>query len=316
MRSRADEALEFARLVHRVDVETLSNIEVVNNARRPLLAYAALVLEYILRIGKPRAGGVLRARRARGSALFAAQAEGQGEGRADRGGARSQPVALALAAPWRGADRLDRPFHGDFRARRDRARSGGCATPRAFSPTSAGARIPIIAASNRSTSSPMAALPASIIPAAPIWRWPCSSAMSGWCMDDELSPRLRELASTRMLDRARVLGAALRLAYVVSAAMPGVLPRTPLAVERHRLALRLPGRIRGARRRARAQPAALARPPDRPRAGDADGVGLGALLIPTRAASKRRSLARGAAVTAHRGRRLQTENFTNPVVVR
>jgi len=44
-----------------------------------------------------------------------------------------------------------------------------------------------------------------------------------------------------MLDRARVLGAALRLAYVVSAAMPGVLSRTPLAVERHRLALRLPG---------------------------------------------------------------------------
>ncbi len=38
-----------------------------------------------------------------------------------------------------------------------------------------------------------------------------------------------------------MLGAALRLAYVVSAAMPGVLPRTPLAVERHRLALRLPG---------------------------------------------------------------------------
>jgi exopolyphosphatase/guanosine-5'-triphosphate,3'-diphosphate pyrophosphatase len=38
-----------------------------------------------------------------------------------------------------------------------------------------------------------------------------------------------------------VLGAAMRLAYVVSAAMPGVLPRTPLAVERHRLALHLPG---------------------------------------------------------------------------
>ncbi len=50
----ADEALEFARLVHRVDVDTLSNIEVVNNARRPLLPYAALVLEHILRIGKPR----------------------------------------------------------------------------------------------------------------------------------------------------------------------------------------------------------------------------------------------------------------------
>src|SRR6202453_3110546 len=50
----ATEALEFARLVYRVDVDTLSNIDVVNNARRPLLPYAALVLEYILRIGKPR----------------------------------------------------------------------------------------------------------------------------------------------------------------------------------------------------------------------------------------------------------------------
>src|SRR5579871_6622206 len=50
----ADEALEFTRLVHRVDVETLSNIEVVASARRPLLPYAALVLEYALRIGRPR----------------------------------------------------------------------------------------------------------------------------------------------------------------------------------------------------------------------------------------------------------------------
>jgi len=64
---------------------------------------------------------------------------------------------------------------------------------------------------------------------------------AGMVIDDELSPRLRELASTRMIDRARVLGAALRLAYVVSAAMPGVLTQTSLAVERHRLALRLPG---------------------------------------------------------------------------
>ena len=36
------------------NVDTLSNIEVVTNARRPLLAYAALVLEYIIRIGKPK----------------------------------------------------------------------------------------------------------------------------------------------------------------------------------------------------------------------------------------------------------------------
>ena len=59
--------------------------------------------------------------------------------------------------------------------------------------------------------------------------------------DDDLSPRLRELASTRMLDRARILGAAMRVAYMVSASMPGVLPKTPLRVERGKLVLRLPG---------------------------------------------------------------------------
>jgi exopolyphosphatase/guanosine-5'-triphosphate,3'-diphosphate pyrophosphatase len=57
-------------------------------------------------------------------------------------------------------------------------------------------------------------------------------------VDEELSPRLRELASTRVLDRARVLGAALRVAYLVSASMPGVLPKTPMLVERGRLVLR------------------------------------------------------------------------------
>jgi exopolyphosphatase/guanosine-5'-triphosphate,3'-diphosphate pyrophosphatase len=63
----------------------------------------------------------------------------------------------------------------------------------------------------------------------------------GLLHDEELSPRIRELASTRTLDRARVLGAALRVAYMVSASQPGVLPRAPLKVERHRLVLRLEG---------------------------------------------------------------------------
>src|SRR5262249_1536210 len=55
---------------------------------------------------------------------------------------------------------------------------------------------------------------------------------------EDLSPRLRELVSTRVLDRARVLGAALRVAYLVSASTTGVLPRTPMVVERGRLLLR------------------------------------------------------------------------------
>ena len=66
----ADEALEFSRLVQRVDPETLSRIEVVTEARRPLLAYAALVLEHIVRIAQPARRRDLGARRARRAALF------------------------------------------------------------------------------------------------------------------------------------------------------------------------------------------------------------------------------------------------------
>ncbi len=59
--------------------------------------------------------------------------------------------------------------------------------------------------------------------------------------DDELSPHVRELVSARMLDHARILGAAMRVAYMVSASTPGVLPKTPLRVERGTLVLRLRG---------------------------------------------------------------------------
>ena len=61
--------------------------------------------------------------------------------------------------------------------------------------------------------------------------------------EEELSPRLRELATTRMLDRARVLGAAMRVAYILTAGQGGVLPKTPMQVKRGKLVLRLPGRF-------------------------------------------------------------------------
>ena len=58
--------------------------------------------------------------------------------------------------------------------------------------------------------------------------------------DHNVAPYLRTLATARQLDRARLLGAASRVAYAISAAMPDVLPRTPLACTRAKLTLRLP----------------------------------------------------------------------------
>ncbi len=99
--------------------------------------------------GRAARGGVLGARRARGPAVFAARRRGAQEGRAARGRAGVEPAALALAAARRGADRLDRRLHGDVRHRRERR--GEAAAPRRLPawPTSAGARIPITAASSR-----------------------------------------------------------------------------------------------------------------------------------------------------------------------
>lgn len=61
--------------------------------------------------------------------------------------------------------------------------------------------------------------------------------------DEGISPRIQVLASPRTLERARVLGGAMRVAYLVSAAMPGVLPKAPLVVRGDRLVLTLKGEL-------------------------------------------------------------------------
>ena len=49
------DALDFARRLRRLAAANmLANIEAVADARRPLLTYAALVLEYIIRVAKPK----------------------------------------------------------------------------------------------------------------------------------------------------------------------------------------------------------------------------------------------------------------------
>jgi exopolyphosphatase/guanosine-5'-triphosphate,3'-diphosphate pyrophosphatase len=205
----ADEALEFARLVHRVNVDTLSNIDVVNRERRPLLAYAALVLEHILRIGKPD------------RVMFSAL------------GVREGLLYSLLKQRDKEKDALIEAARDLNRLRSRSARHGEELiewTDR-FMATSGLDEIAEERRLRHAIDHPGRAYLALAV----FYRH------SGLVMDDELSPRLRELASTRTIDRARVLGAAMRLAYVVSAAMPGVLPKTRLAVERHRLALHLPG---------------------------------------------------------------------------
>src|ERR1700693_1967750 len=241
-RSSAREALEFSQLVHRVDTETLSKIEVVNAARRPLLAYAALVMENLVRTIKPKQVifSVLGVREGLLYSLLKPNERARDpliQAAADLNVLRSRsPHHGEELIEW--TDRFMASSGLDETADERRLRHAACLLAdigwRAHPDYRGEQTLGIIAHGGFAGGGPSGR---AYLALAVFYRH------VGLVMDDELSLRLRELASTRMIDRARVLGAAMRLAYVVTAAMPGVLPHTSLAVERHRLALRLPGKF-------------------------------------------------------------------------
>ncbi len=58
--------------------------------------------------------------------------------------------------------------------------------------------------------------------------------------DDDLSRRLKNLVTRRLYRRARILGAAIRAAHMLSIGMPGTIDRTPMTYGNGRLVLTLP----------------------------------------------------------------------------
>ena len=239
---RAKEALEFCRLVRRVHPETLSQIEVVAAARRPLLPYAALVLEHILR--KTNASEVVfSALGVREGLLYTLLSERERKKDALLAAA-SDLNRLRSRAPRHGEDLI--AWTDDFMAssridetaEERRLRHAACLVAdigwRAHPDYRGEQSLNVIAhAGFLGIDHPGRAYLALAV----FFRH------VGVMHDEELSPRIRELASTRTLDRARVLGAAMRVAYLVSASQPGVLSRAPLKVMRDRLVLRMTGRL-------------------------------------------------------------------------
>jgi exopolyphosphatase/guanosine-5'-triphosphate,3'-diphosphate pyrophosphatase len=232
----AREAYEFSGLVHRVDTETLSQIEAVADARRPLLSYAALVLEHLIDMARPK-DIVISALGVREGLLYSMlDAE---ERRQDPLIAAAQELnVLRSRSPAHGqelttwTDRFMASTGIEETAEERRLRHAACLLGdigwRAHPDYRGEQSLNIIA---------NAAFVGIDHPGRAYLALAVFFRHVG-LIDEELSPRLRELASTRVLDRARVLGAALRVAYLVSASTTGVLPKTPLVVERGRLVLR------------------------------------------------------------------------------
>ena len=240
-RMRAKDAIEFCELVRRVNIDTLSQIDVVANARRPLLAYAALVLEHLTRRTKP-ADVVISALGVREGLLYSMLKVREQRKDALIEAARNLNL-LRSRSPLHGEELLawtDRFFASsgiDETDEERRLRHAACLVADVGWRTHPDYRgeqsLNIIA---------HASFVALDHPARAFLALSVYFRHVGVTHDDELSPRLRELASTRLLDHARVLGAAMRVAYMISASMPGVLPETPLRVERQRLVLRMRGK--------------------------------------------------------------------------
>ncbi|MFT0861604.1 Ppx/GppA family phosphatase [Ancylobacter sp. G4_0304] len=235
----AKEMLEFVRLVRRVPIDTLSRIDTVSEVRRPLLAYGALVLEHIIRIGKP-ANIFVSAQGVREGLLFELLPE------ADRTvdpllSATSELNELRSRSPAHGweliawTDRFMASTGIEESVEEKRLRHAACLLAdiswRAHPDYRGEQALNLIAhAAFIGLDHPGRAFLALAIYYRHVG-----------LIDEDLSPRIRELVSTRFLDRARILGAVMRVGYILSAAMPGTLPLAPLTVDKGKLTLHLEG---------------------------------------------------------------------------
>ncbi|CAM5767739.1 exopolyphosphatase [Labrys miyagiensis] len=239
----AREMLDFCKLVMRVDNTTLIGNETVSAGRLPLLAYGAAVLAEIIKIGKPREI-VISAQGVREGLLYSLLSE------EDR---KLDP--LITAARELNILRSRSPQHGEELVRwGDRFMSSTNIDETADERRQRHAACLVADIGWRAHPDYRGEQSLNIIANAAFvgidHRGRAYMAVANFFRhvglnDDELSPRIREIATTRILDRARILGGLLRVGYILSASMPGVLPRAPLHVSHGKLLLDIPRDLEG-----------------------------------------------------------------------
>ncbi|GGE81122.1 exopolyphosphatase [Stappia taiwanensis] len=237
----AEEAIEFCQIVARRNPDSLDMIDVVSRARRPLLAYGATVMENVLR----RSGAdrvVMSALGLREGLLYDLLSE---EIRAQDPlveaarelsllRSRSPDYAEELVV-W--TDRLFPTVGIDETEYERRLRTAGCLL------SDIGWRAHPDYRGEQSLNIISNAGFVGIDHAGRAYLALSVFYRHQGLIDDSLSPRIRELAHSRLKERARLLGGALRLASVLSASVDGILPQIGMAVEEGELVLRLPGEL-------------------------------------------------------------------------
>jgi len=217
-------ALDFARRLRRlVAANMLANIEVVTDARRPLLAYAALVLEYIIRVGKPKTI-VFSTFGVREGLLYEMLPPAERASDGLIGAAQTLNELLSRSARhaeelmgW--TDRLVRVIRLRETAEDRRLRHAACLLSdigwRVHPDHRGEETLNLITNGNFGSISHQGR---AFVALSVFYRY------AGLREENEPPARIRELVTPAMDERARLLGAAFRVAHLISAARPGVLP--------------------------------------------------------------------------------------------
>jgi exopolyphosphatase/guanosine-5'-triphosphate,3'-diphosphate pyrophosphatase len=230
--------LNFLQVVENTDAALLTDVESISEARRPLLAYGALVLEEIIRFGRPRE--------------IAISASGVREGllyeRLDREVRAADPLlvaarelnALRARSPGHGeeliawTDRFVETLDGPETADERRLRHAACLLSdigwRAHPDYRGDQSVNVIThAAFVGTDHPGRAYLALAV-----------YFRHEGVAPERASPMLRGLVGPRLFERARLLGGLLRVAFPVSAGMAGTLPRMPVIAQDGRVVLQIP----------------------------------------------------------------------------
>ena len=233
----AADALDFAQRLRRLAATNmLANIESVADARRPLLAYAALVLEYIIRVAQPKTivfstfgvrEGLLyemlpQAERAKDGLVCAAQ-------NLNELLSRSARHAQELTA-W--TDRLVRVVRLRETEEDRRLRHVACLLSdigwRVHPDHRGEETLSLIMNGNFGSITHQGR---AFVALSVFYRY------AGLSEENEPPPQIRALVTPAMDERARVLGAAFRVAHLITAARTGVLPATHFRTQGRKLML-------------------------------------------------------------------------------
>jgi exopolyphosphatase/guanosine-5'-triphosphate,3'-diphosphate pyrophosphatase len=233
----AAEALDFVQRLRRLAATNmLANIESVADARRPLLTYAALVLEYIIRVAHPKTivfstfgvrEGLLYsmlpdAERNKDGLICAAQTLNELLSRSAR---HAQELI-----EW--TDRLVRVVHLRETEEDRRLRHAACLLSdigwRVHPDHRGEQTLDLITNGNFGAISHQGR---AFVGLSVFFRY------AGLSEENQPPAMILEQMTPAMLERAKVLGAAFRVAHLISAARPGVLPATHFRTQDRKLML-------------------------------------------------------------------------------